>query len=461
MAGVSERLLASVISGVAFAVMPLKFLYEEGASFLPHQEFLLVDEHLWSLYMLGIHKMTINEQVAYLLQGTEYDDDAFKELVTDDLLQRLVLAEHENYSMRVYYVLDPFICNLHLGHTVPIHKLRQLQELGHEVHLIVDNFFAPLIDWSVNKDNLHLQPNLEQIQVNTLSHIKQANTILDPFKTHIHYNSEWLSVLSFANIINLASDFTIQQFLDWEYFKQRWNRGEPIYLHETFYTLMEVYNVKAIQADIKIVRADKFFKAFAMNRKATTFGDQKPIIPLIYGTLPGTDGVMKMSNRLGNYISLSATPEDMYGKVMSIPDHAMGKFFRLVTRWTPEKIATIEKDLDKGHLHPRDAKMKLAREIVSICYSEEMASTAEIAFIRVFQQRETPIEIPEYVLQIGESVLEVLVNSNLVASKSEGRRMLAQRGVRLDNETLNNPAQIFPHPGILQIGKRLYLRVKY
>ena len=184
-----------------------------------------------------------------------------------------------------------------------------------------------------------------------------------------------------------------------------------------------------------------------------------PNVAVILDILPGTDGEIKMSKSLGNHIPLLASPEDMYGKVMSVPDKAMPYFFRLVTSWKPEEILEVEQDLASGKLHPRDAKMKLAREIVAIYHSEEAARAGEEAFIRVFQKGDIPEEMDVYSLKPGQSVIDVLSESGLVSSTSEGRRMLKQNAVRLDGETLNDPLAAFPGPGVLQVGKRKFVRV--
>jgi tyrosyl-tRNA synthetase len=205
---------------------------------------------------------------------------------------------------------------------------------------------------------------------------------------------------------------------------------------------------------------DQLFNIVTAARKLMTFLGEKPNIGVILGILPGTDGEVKMSKSLGNHIPLLSTPEDMYGKVMSVPDKAMGLFFRLVTRWTPPEIHELEQGMAEGRLHPRDVKMKLAREITAIYHSEESAAAAEREFVRVFQQGDLPDEMPVYTLQAGQTVLEVMVNTGMVSSKSEGRRMIEQRGVRLDGEVLSNANQALPHAGVLQVGKRRYLRVK-
>lgn len=403
-------------------------------------------------------KMSIDEQVAYLMQGTEYGDEALKQAMADELRGRLVEAKKEGRPLRVYCGFDPRTSDLHLGHTVPMRKLRQFQELGHEVTFLIGNYTSLIGDPS-DKDKLRPQLTTEQVAQNGLTYAEQSYKVLDRTRTRIRFNAEWLSELSFAELIKLASNFTLQQFISRENFRLRWEHGDAIYLHETFYALMQGYDAYAMRTDVQVGGTDQLFNIVTAARKVMTFLGEKPNIAIIMGILPGTDGEVKMSKSLGNHIPLLSTPEDMYGKVMSVPDKAMGLFFRLVTRWTPPQIAEIETVVAEGRLHPRDAKMKLACEIVSIYHSEEAAAQAEEAFVRVFQQGDLPEEMPEYRLQSGQSILDVLVASGLVTSKSEGRRLMTQGGVRLDSKMLSDPSQAFPHPGVLQVGKRRYLRV--
>lgn len=402
--------------------------------------------------------MNIDEQVALLMQGTEYGDEELKKAMAAELRQRLLESQQEGRPLRVYCGFDPRTSDLHLGHTVPMRKLRQFQELGHEVTFLVGNYTSLIGDPS-DKDKLRPQLTPEEVDYNARTYAEQAYKVTDRDKTIIRYNAEWLSKLSFAELIKLASNFTIQQFIARENFKLRWEKGEAIYLHETFYALMQGYDAYAMRTDVQVGGTDQLFNIVTAARKVMTFLGEKPNIAIILDILPGTDGEVKMSKSLGNHIPLMATPQDMYGKVMSVPDRAMGKFFRLVTRWTPPEIDELEKGLAEGRLHPRDVKMKLAREIVSIYHSAEAAAQAEAEFIRVFQQGDLPEDMPEYRLQPGQSVLEVMLAGGLVSSKSEGRRMLDQNGVRLDGETLNDPNLPFPRPGVLQVGKRRYLRV--
>jgi tyrosyl-tRNA synthetase len=404
-------------------------------------------------------KMNIDEQVAYLMQGTEYGDENLKQAMAEELRQRLIEAGKEHRPLRVYCGFDPRTSDLHLGHTVPMRKLRQFQELGHQVIFLVGNYTSLIGDPS-DKDKLRPQLTSAEVQHNAQTYAEQAYKVLDRAQTEIRYNAEWLSKLSFAEIIRLASNFTVQQFLTRDNFKLRWENGDGIYLHETFYALMQGYDAYALRADVQVGGTDQLFNIVTAARKLMAFMGEKPNIAVILSILPGTDGEVKMSKSLGNHIPLLATPEDMYGKVMSVPDKAMGSFFRLVTRWTPPQIAKLEDGMSSGHLHPRDVKMKLAYEIVSIYHSEADAQRAQEEFVRVFQQGDTPDEIPVFHAQSGQTVLDVLIAGGLVSSKSEGRRMIDQNAVRLNGETLHNPAQEFPGVGVLQVGKRRFLKVE-
>jgi len=403
--------------------------------------------------------MNIDEQVELLMQGTEYGDEELKQAMQKELRERLVEAQKDGRPLRVYCGFDPRTSDLHLGHTVPMRKLRQFQQLGHEVIFLIGNYTSLIGDPS-DKDKLRPQLTPEEVERNARTYAQQAYKVLDPEKTVIRYNAEWLSELSFAELIKLASNFTVQQFLTRENFRLRTERNDAIYVHEFFYSIMQGYDAFSLRADVQIGGTDQLFNIVTAARKLMTFLGEKPNIGIILGILPGTDGEVKMSKSLGNHIPLLSTSEDMYGKVMSIPDKAMGQFFRLVTRWSPKEIATIEKELEAGKLHPRDAKMKLAHEIVSIFYSEQEALAAEEAFVRLFQQKETPEEMPEYEMPLGASVMDVLTGAGLVSSKSEARRLIDQKGVRLDGETLVRSDEVFPHPGVLQVGKRRFLRVK-
>ena len=403
-------------------------------------------------------ELSIDEQVQYLMRGTEYGDEDLKAAMEQELRQRLVEAHREGRLLRVYCGYDPRTTDLHLGHTITMRKLRQFQELGHQVTFLVGTYTSLIGDPS-DKDVLRPQLSTEKVEANARTYAEQAYKVLDREKTIVRYNAEWLSKLDFADLIRLASNFTIQQFLTRENFRLRWEKGDAIYLHETFYAIMQGYDAYALRADVQVGGTDQLFNIVTAARKIMTYQGEKPNIAVIMGILPGTDGVVRMSKSLGNHIPIMATPEDMYGKVMSVPDIAMGQYMRLVTRWSQSEIDALESGLSRADLHPRDVKMKLAREIVSIYHGEEAAGHAEAAFVRVFQQKDMPDEMPEYQLKAGQTVLQVLLDGKLVATNNEGRRMIEQKGVRLDGETLSDANQPFPHPGVLQVGKRRFVRV--
>jgi tyrosyl-tRNA synthetase len=402
--------------------------------------------------------MNIDEQVALLMQGTEYGDEELKQNMTNELRQRLLEAQKEGRPLRVYCGYDPTSSDLHLGHTITMRKLRQFQDLGHEVTFLIGSYTALVGDPS---DKNKARPILteEQVAENARTYAEQAFRVLDPQKTKVRYNGEWLAELSLLDLIRLGQNFTVQQFLARENFARRLESGEPIFLHETFYALMQGYDAVTMRTDVQVGGTDQLFNIIVAGRKLQEALGQKPLVGVICGILPGTDGVQRMSKSTGNTIPINTTAEDMYGKVMSVPDAAMGAFSRLVTRWRPAEIGAMEKDLASGKLHPRDAKMKLAFEICSIFYGEQKAVVAQEAFIRLFQQKDVPDEMPEYRLRPNQSVLEVLISANLVGSKSEAKRLIEQKGVRLDGEILTDGLTAFPHAGVLQVGKRKFIKV--
>ncbi|MEP0804488.1 MAG: tyrosine--tRNA ligase [Chloroflexota bacterium] len=403
--------------------------------------------------------MNIEEQVELLMQGTEYGDEELKQAMTNELRQRLIEAEKEGRPLHVYCGYDPTSTDLHLGHTITMRKLRQFQDLGHEVTFLIGSYTALVGDPS---DKNKARPILteEQVAENARTYAEQAFRVLDREKTKIRYNGEWLSKLSLVDLIRLGQNFTVQQFLARENFAKRLEKGEAIYLHETFYALMQGYDAVALQTDVQVGGTDQLFNIIVAGRKLQEALGQKPLVGIITGILPGTDGVQRMSKSTGNIVPINSGAEDMYGKLMSIPDFAMGTYMRLATRWTPHEIEAIENEVASGKMHPRDAKMKMAFEITSIFYGEAEANSAQETFVRMFQKKEMPDEMPEYKLQEGQTVLDVILAAEMASSRSEARRLIDQKGVRLDGEVLERGDVPFPHPGVLQVGKRKFLRVK-
>lgn len=403
--------------------------------------------------------MNIDQQVEYFMQGTEYGDEKLKQNMADELRARLTTCQKEGRPLRVYCGFDPRKADLHLGHTVPMRKLRQFQELGHDVTFLIGNYTSLIGDPS-DKDILRPQLTQDEVAVNAQTYADQAFRILEADKTHIRYNAEWLAGLTFEQLIKLASNFTIQQFLTRENFKLRWDKNDAIYLHETFYSIMQGFDAYALKADVQIGGTDQLFNIMTAARKIMTSLGAQPNIAIILGILPGTDGVVKMSKSLGNHIPINTDANDMYGKVMSIPDIAMGQYFRLTTRMTPPDIAAVENAVKDGSMHPRDAKMRLAREIVGAFYSDEEALEAEKVFVETFQKGAVPEEIPSYKLKGGQNVIDIMLDANLAKSKSDARRLVDQKGVKFEGTVVEDATAEMNKPGVLQVGKRHFLRLE-
>ena len=399
---------------------------------------------------------SVDEQMAILMQGVEFGDEQMKETMEAELRERLA----EGRPLRVYCGYDPTAPDIHLGHTVTMRKLRQFQELGHEVTFLIGNFTGLIGDPS-DKDSVRRQQTAEELMEKAETYADQAFKILDREKTLIRYNADWLGKLTFEDVLKLASHFTVQQFLARDRFAQRYGRGEPIWVHEFMYALMQGYDAVAMNTDVQVGGTDQLFNLMAGRKLQEAFG-QKPQIALTTPILVGTDGHLRMSKTTGNYIGINEPPEEMYGKVMSIPDHAVLDYYILVTRFSPDEVAAVERGLADGSLHPMDAKMQLAREIVSIFHSDEAAAQAEAHFKRVFRKGELPSEMPTHRPSASElNIVDLLVATDLAKSKSEARRLIGQGGVRLDGEKVDSIEEMVSIQDgiILQVGKRRFVRL--
>ena len=402
--------------------------------------------------------MTIDEQVEYLMQGADFGDSSIAEAMAVELRERLVESEKTSRPLRVYCGYDPTSTDLHLGHTVTMRKLRQFQELGHHVLFVIGSFTAMIGDPS-DKDKLRKQLTLETVLKNGKTYAEQAFRILDPEKTEVVYNHEWLQKITFTELIDLASNFTVQQFLARENFHKRYEKSEPIYLHEFFYAIMQGYDAYHLDADVQIGGSDQLFNIVTAARKLMAYKGKRPNIGIVLSILPGTDGEIRMSKSLGNHIPLNTSPEDMYGKVMSIPDKAMPIYARLATEWTPEKLHAFENGLATNTLHPRDAKMRLAYGITSVFYGEEAAKDAQEGFINTFQKGNIPDEMPEYQLTCGDNLVDIMVSQKMASSRGEARRLIDQQGVKLDGEVVGDMNVELKAGQVLQVGKRRFLRI--
>ncbi|MBK9122331.1 MAG: tyrosine--tRNA ligase [Chloroflexi bacterium] len=409
--------------------------------------------------------VSIDEQVEILMSGAEYGDPETKVTMARELRERLIEAEEAGRPLRVYCGYDPRKPDLHLGHTITMRKLRQFQELGHDVTFLIGTFTSLIGDPS-DKDKARNQLTVDEVRENARTYAEQAFKILDPDLTRVRYNDEWLSTLDFADIIRLASNFTVQQFLVRENFANRIKDGLPIYLHEFFYALMQAYDAVAQEADVQVGGQDQLFNIVVAGRKLQQGLGQKPQVAIIMGeSLPGTDGHEKMSKSQGNHIPLLGEAWDMYGKVMSIPDAAMPIYHKLILGWTPAQLADFEQGLKDGSLHPNEAKMRLAREIVSIYHSPDDAVAAQQRWDEVFRSKGgpgIPTDIPTATVTGDERVVDVLRRLNMVASGKEASRLIEQGGIRLADQPvteLSAVVRVVDLPAVLQVGKRKFVKL--
>jgi tyrosyl-tRNA synthetase len=403
----------------------------------------------------------VEEQLSIIMRGVDYGDPDLLQAMTEELRQRLAESCRTGRPLTAYVGIDPTATDLTLGHTVPLRKLGQLQDLGHRGVFVIGTMTAVVGDPSdKTAARRHLTP--DETEANAATYIQQAFKVLDPNKTEIRRNSDWLAGLTFAPVIDLASNFTVQQFLQRENFALRFERGEPIWLHEFFYSLMQAYDAVQLQADIQIGGTEQLFNLMA-GRKLQEASGQRPQIPITLPILVGTDGHLRMSKTTGNYIGVLEPAEQQYGKTMSLPDEAMANWFNLVTSLRPTEIQATLRSVERGDLHPMVAKKRLAQEIVTLFHGPEAAAAAADYFARTIQSKEQPTggEMPTWRIEAPAGIVDVLTGSGLASSNSEARRLIAQGGVRFDNAAVTDPFMVVDPgpPRVIQVGKRRFLQV--
>jgi tyrosyl-tRNA synthetase len=400
----------------------------------------------------------VDEQVAALMQGSEFGDRQIREAMADELRERLQEAQAEGRPLQVYCGYDATRPDLHLGHAVTLRKLRQFQDFGHEVTFLIGDFTSRVGDPS-DRDGLRPHLSEEEIAENARTYAQQAFKILDPERTRVRYNSEWLGELGLADVVQIASRFTVKQFLSRENFQARIEKGDPIWLHELFYALLQGYDAVALCAEVQLGATEQLFNLLAGRKLQEALG-QRPQVCITFPILVGTDGHTRMSKSAGNYIGIAEPAEVMYGKVMSIPDEAMGNYFRLATRWTPEEAIQLEADLTAGRIHPMEAKKKLAWEIVECYHGSDAADAAARHFQRVHQQGKPPDKMPTFLVAEPTAIADVLVAAGMCDSRSAGRRLVQQGGVSLDGKPVDAvDYMVTPAERVLQVGKRRFVRL--
>lgn len=379
------------------------------------------------------------------------------------LMEKLKRGKPLNIKLGV----DPTAPDIHLGHAVPLRKLRAFQDLGHHVTLIIGDGTALIGDPS-GRNTTRPQLTREQIEINAKTYVDQAFKILDPEKTTLRYNSEWILKLGMEDLLKIASNFTVARILERDDFHNRYTSNQSISLHEFLYPIMQAYDSVVIEADVELGGTDQLFNLLAGRELMEKMG-MEPQVCLTLPLLEGTDGVKKMSKSYGNYIGLTDAPNDMFGKVMSIPDELMVKYYRLASTIAVDQIDAIEAGLAAGDIHPNRCKRDLAQNIVAAYYDEAAAQEAEAAFDRQFKQHEVPEDIPEFAADLtpndeGKVYLAKLISdAGLTNSVGDARRMIDQGGVKVNGEAVPakeyNVAPDMLAGAVVQVGKRKFVRL--
>ncbi|MEQ1642167.1 MAG: tyrosine--tRNA ligase [Pyrinomonadaceae bacterium] len=398
--------------------------------------------------------MTIDEQLEHLKKGTV---DVIRE---EDLRKKLERAEKTGKPLRVKLGLDPTAPDIHVGHTVVIRKLKAFQDLGHTVIFLIGDFTGMIGDPS-GKNVTRPPLSREEINVNAETYKRQMFKLLDPEKTELRFNGEWMDKFGAADFIKLCAKTTVKQILERDDFTKRLNEEKPISLHELLYPLVQGYDSVALSADVELGGTDQKFNLL-MGRNLQREYEQEPQVIITTPLLEGLDGVQKMSKSLGNYIGIDEAPNEMFGKVMSISDDLMWRWYELLTDLTPSEISNLRSEISNG-MNPRDTKVNLAKSIIADFHSLEAANEAEEEFVKRFVQKEVPDEIEEKMIASGSySLAQLLADTGLAASKGEARRLIEQGGVKINGEkaTAANAEVAVRGDGVLlQVGKRKFLKL--
>ncbi len=398
--------------------------------------------------------VSVEEQMRLIKHGVA------EVLPEEELQKKLKRSVEENKPLIIKLGLDPTAPDIHLGHTVVLRKLKLFQDFGHQVIILIGDFTARIGD-PTGKSVTRKPLDAETVLRNAETYKEQIFKILDPEKTIVRYNSEWLDSLSFSEVLKLGAKYTVARMLERDDFHKRYTEGRPIGVHEFFYPLMQGYDSVALHADVEFGGTDQTFNVLMGRHLQQEYG-MEPQVIITMPILEGLDGVQKMSKSLGNYIGIDEAPNEMYGKAMSIPDELMMRYFMLVTDMSIEEQEELAKNLEAGTAHPRDVKMKLAYTIVELYHGETAAQMAQDEFVRVFQQRSMPTDIPEYAVATLEEVWlpKFLTEAGLSPSNSEARRSLKQGAVKINGEKHTDGENLTLEEGmIIQVGKRKYIKI--
>ncbi|PKB56718.1 MAG: tyrosine--tRNA ligase [SAR202 cluster bacterium Casp-Chloro-G1] len=395
----------------------------------------------------------VEEQLSVLLGGVEYGDDRTHTTMEAELRERL----EEDRPLKVYAGFDPTSVDLHLGHTLPMRKLRQFQDFGHDVTFLIGNFTGLVGDPS-DKDKGRPMITADRLAENGRSYADQAFRILDAERTTVRYNADWLGKLTFADVVGLTSKFTVAQFLERDNFAKRWQNHDAIYLSEFMYAIMQAQDAVVLETDVQVGGSDQLFNLMA-GRTLQRDNEQRPQVVITLPILVGTDGTQRMSKSTGNSIGINEPPNDMYGKVMSLPDEVILDFFTLVTPLTPAAVHQIAEAVDDGTLPPMEAKKRLAGEIVAVFSDDGTAADAQAYFEATIQRQETPEEMPEYEVDGEQPLHHVLTGADLASSNGEVRRLVGQGAVSVNGERVDEFTLPVKPGDEIRVGRHRFLRL--
>lgn len=404
-----------------------------------------------------------NKQISELERQFEIYVNGVQEIIPlDELKEKIAKSILFDVPLKVKLGLDPSAPDVHIGHTVVLNKLKQFQENGHIIQLIIGDFTGKIGD-PTGKSSARKQLTDDEVKHNAKTYFEQFGKVLDMSKVELYYNSKWLSKLNLENIIQLAGSITVARLLERKDFSERYSTGKPISLHEFFYPLMQGYDSVELESDIELGGNDQHFNVLMGRHLQEHYGKEKQIVILL-PLLEGLDGVEKMSKSKHNYIGIDEDPNEMFGKTMSIADELMIKYYDLVTDLTVEKKKQIKEHIENGHLHPRDAKMLLGNTIVRMYHGVEAAEQAEQNFKTIFQRGAIPNDIPviEWKGEVPIVIIDLLVNLGLQKSKGEARKMIQNGGIKINGEKVDDiHLQVTIEDDlILQVGKRKFVKLK-
>lgn len=373
-----------------------------------------------------------------------------------DMIKKLEKSAKTGKPLRIKYGIDPTAADVHIGHLVPIRKMREFQDMGHQGVIIIGDFTAQIGDPTGRNDS---RPPLtaEQVKANAEKYMDQLYTVLDKDKTEVRWQTEWFGDMTMADVLKLMGKWTLAQFMAHDTFRKRYDEGLTLGMHEIMYPILQSYDSVAIDADVELGATEQKFNILC-GRDMQRYFEQEQQVAILSPILMGTDGVNKMSKSMGNYIAVNDVPEDKYGKVMSIPDELIINYYNYATKLTPAEIEEIEKELKAG-TNPKILKQKLAREIVGLYHGTEAAKAAENHFNTIFSKKKLPDDMPEYKLPAPQKITEVLTASKLCGSNGEVKRLIKQNAISINEEKIKDIDYVLEKEAVIKVGKRRFLKV--